>query len=95
MIGRALREGWNYDRSLVIDALMDVIQNRDPDLMMPAIALLLKGEEIMVKQEEVEIKRELMELKKLGDEQQLRLRLLELARRIEPDELARLASKDR
>lgn len=73
---------------------MEVVNRRDPDLMMDAIALLLKGDEVAIKSEEVEIKRELMELKKLGDEQQLRIRLLELARHIQPDELARLASED-
>jgi hypothetical protein len=42
----------------------------------------------------VEIKRELVELKKAGDDNAIRLRLLELARHIEPNELARLASKN-
>jgi hypothetical protein len=94
MISRAIREGWQYDRAEVTAALMEVVLNRDPELMMDAIALLLKGDEVSIKAEEAAIKRELMEIKKLGDEQQLRIRLLELARHIEPAELARLASKD-
>jgi len=94
MISRAIREGWDYDRAEVTGALMEVVKNRDPDMMMDAISLLLKGDEVSIKAEEAAIKRELMEIKKLGDEQQLRLRLLELARHIEPTELARLASKD-
>ena len=94
MISRAIREGWKYDRAEVTAALMEVVLNRDPELMMDAIALLLKGDEVSIKAEEAAIKRELMEIKKLGDEQQLRIRLLELARHIEPSELARLASKD-
>ena len=94
MVGRAISEGWNYDRDEVVAALMEVVLNRDPDLMLEAIDRLQKGDEIMIKNEEAAIKRELMELKKLGDEQQLRLRLLELARNVEPAELARLASKN-
>ena len=94
MISRAQREGWDYDREEVAAALMELVVNRDPDLMLDAIDRLQKGDEVAIKAEEAAIKRELMEIKKLGDEQQLRLRLLELARHIEPAELARLASKD-
>ena len=94
MMSRAIKEGWDYDREKVTAALMEVVMNRDPDMMLGAVALLLKGDEISIKNEEAAIKRELMEIKKLGDEQQLRLRLFELARHIEPAELVRLASKD-
>ena len=87
MVGRAIREGWNFDRSLVVSALMEVIESRDPELMLDAIALLMRGDEI-------NIKREMLELKKSGDDNAIRLRLLELARHIEPTELARLASKN-
>ena len=94
MIRRAQREGWNYDRKEVVTALMELVTNRDPDLMIDAIERLQFGDALAIKEEEAEIKRELMELKKLGDENAIRLRLLELARNIEPDELARLASKN-
>lgn len=94
MVSRAVREDWNYDRTEVVAALMELVQNRDPDLMLGAIEVLQKGDLIDLKREEVSIKRELLELKKLGDENALRLRLLELARNIEPAELARLASKN-
>lgn len=87
LISRAQREGWDYDRKEVVAALMEVVINRDPDLMLEAIDRLLKGDEI-------EIKRQLMELKKAGDDNAIRLRLLELARNIEPTELARLASEN-
>lgn len=87
MIGRAMKEGWNFDRGKVVAALMEVVESRDPDFMIDAIALLIKGDEINVK-------REMLELKKNGDENGIRLRLLELARNIEPTELARLASKN-
>ena len=66
---------------------MEVIEQRDPDLMLKAIELLMKGDEI-------NIKREMLELKKAGDDNAIRLRLLELARHIEPSELARLASQN-
>jgi hypothetical protein len=87
MVSRAIKEGWNFDRSAVVSALIEVIEQRDPDLMMKAIELLMKGDEI-------NIKREMLELKKAGDENAIRLRLLELARHIEPSELARLASQN-
>jgi hypothetical protein len=87
MVGRAIKEGWNFDRSAVVSALIEVIEQRDPDLMMKAIELLMKGDEI-------NIKREMLELKKAGDDNAIRLRLLELARNIEPTELARLASQN-
>lgn len=93
MLGRAIREGWNYDRAAVVEALMEVVASRNPKLMLMAIERLQKGDEIAIKSEEADIKRELMEMKKLGDEQQLRIRLLELARHIPPNELAQLASK--
>ena len=94
LIARAQREGWDYDREEVAAALMEAVATRDPEVMMDAIDRLQKGDEIAIKQEEAAIKRELLELKKLGDENALRLRLLELARNIEPAELARLASKN-
>jgi hypothetical protein len=87
MVSRAIKEGWNFDRSAVVSALIEVIEQRDPDLMMKAIELLMKGDEI-------NIKREMLELKKAGDDNAIRLRLLELARHIEPSELARLASQN-
>lgn len=87
LISRAQREGWDYNRAEVVAALMEVVHNRDPELMMDAIDRLLKGDEI-------EIKRQLMELKKAGDDNAIRLRLLELARHVEPTELARLASEN-
>lgn len=85
MVGRAITEGWNYDRKMVVQALMDIVHRRDPDLMLEAIDRLQRGDEI-------ELKRELVELKKAGDDNAIRLRLLELARHIEPAELAKLAS---
>lgn len=87
LVGRAIREGWDFDRKKVVAALMDVVERRDPDLMLEAIDRLQRGDEIS-------IKREMLELKKLGDENHIRLRLLELARHIEPSELARLASEN-
>ena len=87
LIGRAIREGWDFDRAKVVAALMEVIENRDHELMMEAIDKLQRGDEI-------NIKREMLELKKAGDDNHIRLRLLELARHIEPTELARLASEN-
>jgi hypothetical protein len=87
LVGRAIREGWDFDRAKVVAALMEIVESRDPDLMMDAIDKLQRGDEI-------NIKREMLELKKAGDDNHIRLRLLELARHIEPTELARLASEN-
>ncbi len=82
-----MKEGWNFDRAKVVSALREVVLSRDPELMLKAVELLMKGDEI-------NIKREMLELKKAGDDNAIRLRLLELARHIEPGELARLASQN-
>lgn len=86
LVGRAIREGWDYDRKAVIQALMDCVKSGDPELMLEATDRLLRGDEI-------ELKRELVELKKAGDDNAIRLRLIELARNLGPDEVAKLASK--
>ena len=82
-----MKEGWEFDRRAVVAALMEVVESRDPDLMLDAIGLLMRGDEI-------NIKREMAELKKAGNDNAIRLRLLELARHIEPTEIARLASEN-
>ncbi len=87
LVRRAQNDGWGYDRKKLADALMDLAMSGDPELLLEAAAMLHKGDE-------VEIKRQLMELKKEGDDNAVRLRLLELARNIEPTELARLASEN-
>lgn len=87
MVSRAIKEGWNFDRESVVAALLEVIESRDPEMMFKAVELLMKGDEI-------NIKREMLELKKAGDDNTIRLRLLELARHIEPSELAKLASEN-
>jgi hypothetical protein len=94
LVRRAQREGWDYDRAEVAKALMEIVANRDPDLMLDAIDRLHRGDEISIKLYEADIKRELMELKRAGDDNQIRLRLLELARHVEPSELAKIASEN-
>ena len=94
LIRRAQREGWSYDRGKVVAALMEIVEARDPDLVISAVERLQAGDALDIKREEAAIKRELLELKKVGDENTIRLRLLELARHCEPAELAKLASKN-
>lgn len=86
LVGRAMKEGWPVDRQKVIDALHDVIDRRDPDLMLGAAQLLIKADELNAK-------REAIEQRKLGTDGDQRLRLLELAQRIPAPELAKLASE--
>jgi hypothetical protein len=66
---------------------MEVIESRDPELMIDAADLLLKADAIDVKRTELELKHQ-------TDESNQRLRLLELAQSIPVDELARLASEN-
>ena len=86
LISRAMRERWPVDRQKVVDALNEVIENRDPDLMIGAAALLLKADELNAKRESIEQRQSDND----GDQ---RIRLLELAQRIPAAELARLASE--
>ena len=85
LISRAIREGWNVDKQMVISALQEVVINRDPDLMLGAAQLLLKADEI-------DVKREAIEQREIQSNDDRRLQLLELAQRIPATELARLAS---
>lgn len=74
---RAIREGWDYDRSEVVDALLVAL--RDPELTIEAAKVLLLGDTVAAKQAEVQIKREKLELEKRQYDDKLRLRLIELA----------------
>lgn len=85
LIGRAIREGWDIDRKAIVKALMEPVENRDPDLMLKAAELLLKADKLNVDREGMADRRD----KEHGDK---RLQLLELAQRIPASELARLAS---
>lgn len=76
---RAIKEGWDYDRSEVVAALFEVMALRDPVLMIEAAKVLLLGDTVAAKQAEVEIKREKLELEKRQYDDKLRLRLIELA----------------
>ena len=82
MVSRAMRERWDVDREKVVAALQEVVDRRDPKLMIEAAKLLMKADEINTKREE-------LELKETSDR---RLRLLELAQRIPAREIAKLAS---
>lgn len=76
---RAIKEGWDYNRSEIVAALFEVISLRDPELMIEAAKVLLLGDTVAAKQAEVEIKREKLELEKRQYDDKLRLRLIELA----------------
>lgn len=87
LISRAMREEWKVDRAMVIQALQEVIQNRDPDLMIDAAKLLMKADEI-------NMKREAIQQRELSENDDHRLRLIELANKLPVGELARLASSN-
>lgn len=85
LVGRALKEKWNVNRTKIKSALMNALA--DPDLAIDAAKVLLLADALDVKREELEQKKEVKE-----NEQ--RLRLLELARSVPASELARLASEN-
>ena len=90
LVGRAIREGWPVTEEVkakVVAALMEIVDSRDPDLMLEAIDRLQKADKLNVD-------RESLQQKQAKDEQDRRLQLLELARHIEPRELAKLASEN-
>jgi hypothetical protein len=86
LIGRALREGWDVPKEKVVDALLECIENRDPDLMLGAAGLLMKADEL-------DLKRMALEQKQDDESGEQRLRLLELAQRSSASDLAKRAKQ--
>jgi hypothetical protein len=86
LIGRALREGWDVPKEKVVDALLECIENRDPDLMLGAAGLLMKADEL-------DLKRMALEQKQYDESGEQRLRLLELAQRSSASDLAKRAKQ--
>ena len=89
LVGRAIREGWPVTQEVkekVVAALLDVIAARDPKLMVEAIDRLLKADKLNVDREA------LAQRNQAADEDR-RLQLLEIARRIPAGELVKLASE--
>jgi hypothetical protein len=85
MVGRAIREGWNVDKEFLKEALIDVINLKDPELMLEATKLLILADGLDVKREELALKRE-------TKENELKLKLLAIAGSVPIAELAALAS---
>ena len=88
LIGRAIREGWPVSaeqRKVCIDALMDMVATKDPELVDVAVSQLLKADAINVKLAE-------LEHKQIESDDNKRLRLLELAKSVPVAELARRAA---
>lgn len=88
LVGRAINENWDIPRAEVIEALMDVIRNRDPDLMVGAA-------DVLRKMDEVNVKRRAIQQREIQANEDRRLQLIELAQRIPVGELAKLASSHR
>ena len=87
LISRAVKENWDIPKAEVIAALMEPINNRDPDLMVNAA-------EVLRKMDETNIKREALRQRELKANEDRRIQLLELAQRIPVGELAKLASSN-
>ena len=88
LLGRAVREDWPTPpetKQQAIDALLEIISLKDPELSIEAVKVLIKADE-------ANTKRRLVELRENEINEQHRLRLLELAKSLPAPELARLAS---
>jgi hypothetical protein len=85
MVNRALKEKWNVDKEAIKAALMQCLT--DPDLAVDAAKVLLGADALDHKRDEAEAKKE-------AKDNELRLRLLELARSVPITELAKLASEN-
>ena len=85
LVHRALKEQWNVDKEAIKRALMIALQ--DPDLAIDAAKCLIVADGIDVKREEQQAKREVKD-------NELRLRLLELAQSVPVAELTKLASEN-
>jgi len=82
LAGRAISENWDYDKADVVNALLVAL--KDPELTIEAA-------KVFAKFDEVNLKRRLVQLKIEEANEKQRLRLLEFARSLSPDELARLS----
>ena len=87
LVSRAFNQKWNVDKQKVVAALMEVIESRDPELLLDALDLARK-------MDLVDCKREELEIKKQADDNDERLRLLELAKSVPVADLARIASEN-
>ena len=86
LVCRAMNEGWNVDRSKVLNALMVVLETSDSD------KLRVEAAKALIKADELNAKREAIQQRQLSGDSDRRLQLLELAQRIPASELAKLAS---
>jgi len=88
LIGRAMKERWETSaeqRVICIDTLVAMVATRDPKQVEVGMNYLLKADAINVKMTEMELKQ------KTNDDDQ-RLRLLEIAKHVPIADLARIAS---
>jgi hypothetical protein len=88
LVGRAMREDWPTTPEMkaeAMDALMSVVELRDPDLTIEVVKVLIKADEANMKRQELGIKQQAVDDAR-------RLQLLELAKHLPVGELARLAS---
>jgi hypothetical protein len=89
LVGRAFREDWPATaerKEEAIEALMDVIRLRDPELTVAAFGALVKADAANVKRAELEAKERERDDKR-------KLRILEFLKSLGPDEVGRLSQQ--
>lgn len=78
MVGRAIREGWEYDRNEVVEMLMSAMRSF-PDMTVDIAKVFVLADAVNAKQDEIQIKREKLELEKRKYDDGLRIKAIELA----------------
>lgn len=78
MVGRAIREGWEYDRKEVVEMLMSAMRSF-PDMTVDIAKVFVLADAVSAKHDEVQIKREKLELEKRKYDDGLRIKAMELA----------------
>ena len=88
LAGRAMKEGWNVTpehKQEILSQLMGHLRDPDPKYSIAAAKAIMAADAL-------DAKREAINNAKAGGDDDRRLRLLELARRVPVGELAKLAS---
>ena len=95
MVGRAIREGWEYDRQEVVEMLMSAMRSF-PDMTVDIAKVFVLADAVNAKQDEVQIKREKLELEKRKYDDGLRIKAMELAiaAGVVPPDRAKVIGKD-
>lgn len=87
LVGRAMREDWKTTpkrKAEVMEALLDIVRTKDPELTLEVAKVLIKADEANLKRHE-------LELKKQAADDARRLQLLGILKSLPVGEIAKIA----